>query len=110
MTSLKSPGVGVLTAASIAALVALLTLTAACAPRLAAATDDASITARVRTVLMNDTEIAARGIEVTTSSGVVTISGTVGSADEADRALELARKVEGVRDVRSSLQVRAPGD
>lgn len=99
----------ILTAASLAVLLAGLTFSAACAPTVAAATDDASITARVRTVLMNDTEIGARGIEVATSSGVVTISGVVRSPDEAERALELAREVEGVTDVRSTLQVASGG-
>jgi osmotically-inducible protein OsmY len=109
MTSSRSHRTRILTAASFAALLAALTCSTACAPSLAAATDDASITARVRTVLMNDTEIGARGIEVATSSGVVTISGVVRSPDEAERALELAREVEGVRDVRSTLQVAASG-
>ena len=77
----------------------------ACSPSVAVRTDDPSINARVRTVLLNDTEIGARAIDVQTSSGVVTISGSVRSPGEADRAMELARKVEGVRDVRSTLQV-----
>lgn len=86
-------------------LTAVLLAGAGCAARLPVATDDASITARVRTVLMNDPEVSATQISVATSGGVVTISGSVDSPAEADRAVQLARSVEGVREVQSSLQV-----
>jgi len=67
--------------------------------------DDATITARVKTVLLNDQQVGATKIDVTTANGVVTISGTVKSQAEAARAIELARQAPGVRDVRSALQV-----
>jgi hyperosmotically inducible protein len=69
------------------------------------AVDDATITARVKTVLLNDTQVSATKIDVTTAAGVVTISGTVRTQAEEARAIELARSVTGVRDVRSALQV-----
>ncbi len=69
------------------------------------ATDDATITARVKTVLLNDTQINATKINVSTSNGVVTMSGQVRSKAEEDRAVQLARGVSGVRDVKSALQV-----
>ncbi len=68
-------------------------------------TDDASITARVRTVLLNDPEVGANQINVTTAGGVVTISGAVDSSGDAQRAVDLARGVDGVREVQSSLEV-----
>ena len=67
--------------------------------------DDATISARVKTVLLNDTQVAGSGIDVVTAGGIVTISGTVKSQTEASRAIELARGVTGVRDVKSALQV-----
>lgn len=70
--------------------------------------DDATITARVKTVLLNDTRIAATKIDVATVAGVVTISGSVKSKAEEARAIELARTVTGVRDVKSALQI-SPG-
>jgi osmotically-inducible protein OsmY len=70
-----------------------------------ATTDDATITARVKTVLLNDTEVSATKIDVRTDNGVVTISGSVRSKAEEARAIELARQVSGVKDVRSTLQV-----
>ncbi|MBI4484963.1 MAG: BON domain-containing protein [Acidobacteria bacterium] len=72
------------------------------------AMDDATITARVKTVLLNDTQIAATKIDVATVAGVVTISGSVKSKAEEARAIELARTVTGVRDVKSALQI-SPG-
>lgn len=67
--------------------------------------DDATITARVKTVLLNDPQVGATKIDVTTANGVVTVSGAVKSRADEARALQLARGVNGVRDVRSTLQV-----
>jgi hyperosmotically inducible protein len=69
------------------------------------AMDDPTITARVKTVLLNDTQVSATKIDVTTTGGIVTISGTVRSAAEEARAIELARGVTGVREVKSALQI-----
>jgi hyperosmotically inducible protein len=70
--------------------------------------DDATITARVKTVLLNDPQISATKVDVSTTDGIVTVSGTVKSQAEAARAVELAKQVTGVRDVKSALQV-TPG-
>jgi len=69
------------------------------------ATDDQTITARVKTVLLNDPQISATRIDVATTNGVVTISGTVKSKAEEQRAIQLARQVGGVKDVRSTLTI-----
>jgi len=66
--------------------------------------DDATITARVKTALLNDQQISATKIDVTTSNGVVTMSGTVRSRAEEARAIEVARQTAGVKDVKSTLQ------
>ena len=83
--------------------------TIACAPaariQQSSALDDASITARVKTVLLNDTQVAATKIDVASNQGVVTLSGSVRSKAEETRAVELARGVQGVREVRSQLQI-----
>jgi hyperosmotically inducible periplasmic protein len=70
-----------------------------------AATDDATITARVKTALLNDTQVAATKIDVATVNGVVTMSGTVKSKDDEARAIPLARQTSGVKDVKSVLQI-----
>ena len=89
--------------------VALSVLPLACAPSIAASIDDAAISARVKTVLLNDAEINALNIDVQTVSGVVTISGVVRTSEEERRAVDLARGVEGVRDVRSTLRISSSG-
>jgi hyperosmotically inducible periplasmic protein len=68
--------------------------------------DDATITTRVKTVLLNDPNVGAQQIDVNASDGVVTLSGVVKSQPEVDRAVELARKVGGVKDVKTSLEVK----
>jgi hyperosmotically inducible periplasmic protein len=68
--------------------------------------DDATITTRVKTALLNDPNVGAQQIDVNASAGVVTLSGVVKSQQEADRAVELARKIGGVQDVKSTLEVK----
>jgi len=75
------------------------------APAVGGVMDDANITARVKTVLLNDTQIVASKIEVSTTAGVVTLSGSVKSKADEARALQVARTVTGVRDVKSTLQI-----
>jgi hyperosmotically inducible protein len=69
--------------------------------------DDATITARVKVVLLNDPQVAATKIEVSTEAGVVTLSGSVKSKADEARAIQVARTVTGVRDVKSTLVVPA---
>ena len=86
-----------------------LAMLASCGPSIAARVDDGVITTRVRTALLYDTALAVRRLTVVTVDGVVSLSGVVGSVEEAQRAVELARGVAGVRDVRSQLTIRSPG-
>jgi osmotically-inducible protein OsmY len=93
-------------------LVLAISLSAACASggagnsrSMSMPNDDASITAQVKTVLLNDPQVNATKIDVSSQNGVVTMSGTVRSKAEEDRAIQLARQVSGVKDVRSSLKI-----
>jgi hyperosmotically inducible protein len=70
-----------------------------------AALDDATITAHVKTALLNDPQVSALKIDVSTTNGVVTMSGTVRSKGEEERAIQLARQVSGVKEVKSTLEV-----
>lgn len=90
------------------ALVAALSAGCASTSVRPAATDDSGISTRVRTVLLNDSQVAAGNINVTASNGVVTLSGRVRSEAERDRAVALARQTSGVSDVRSELAVGQP--
>ena len=69
------------------------------------AMDDTTITARVKTVLLNDPQVAATKIEVSTAGGIVTLSGSVKSKADEARAIQVTRTVTGVRDVKSTLQI-----
>ena len=71
-----------------------------------AGTDDLSITTRVKTALLNDPNVGAQQIDVNASDGVVTLTGVVKSQAEVDRAVELARKIGGVKDVKTTLEVK----
>jgi hyperosmotically inducible periplasmic protein len=65
--------------------------------------EDGSITAAIKMKFANDEVVSASNIDVDTSNGVVTLNGTVDSQTEANRAVELAQAVSGVKNVRSNL-------
>lgn len=70
------------------------------------AIDDLTITASVKTALLNEPTITAPRIDVDTKQGVVTLSGRVASKQEELKAIQLARSVGGVVDVKSTLQIQ----
>lgn len=86
-------------------LVTVLMSAAGCGRTVGETIDDATITARVKTALLNDPDVAGLRIDVDTAKGVVTMSGVVRSQNEVQRAIQIARNVGGVVDVRSTLQV-----
>ena len=90
------------------ALVGLLAAGCSSGRTIRPATDDSSISTRVRTALLNDPQVAAGGINVTASNGVVTLSGRVRSEADRERAVAVARQTSGVSDVRSELAVGQP--
>jgi hyperosmotically inducible periplasmic protein len=90
---------------TVAITMSLPLMLSACAKTVSDTIDDITITARVKTALLNDPQIGATKIDVVTTAGVVTISGSVRSRDEEARAIELARKTPGVKDVKSALQI-----
>ena len=91
----------------LAALVILPLLVSACGKTVGETIDDATITTRVKTALLNDPQVAGLKIDVDTTKGIVTMSGIVRSREEEQRAVQLARGVPGVQDVKSTLQVQA---
>lgn len=94
-------------AASMLAPVA--TATIACGKTVGETIDDATITTRVKTALLNDPDVGGLRIDVDTTMGVVTLNGVVKSQAEEAKAIAVARKVGGVKDVKSTLQVN-PGN
>jgi osmotically-inducible protein OsmY len=87
-------------------LLALAPLASSCAKTVVDTRDDLTITARVKTALLNDPTVGGLRLEVDTSKGIVTLSGTVKTPADADRAVAISRKVAGVRDVQSSLKIQ----
>jgi len=69
--------------------------------------DDSVITAKVKAALVEDKQISSMKIKVSTKDGVVTLKGSVPSAELGQHALQLVAGVEGVRDVKSDLTVKA---
>lgn len=67
--------------------------------------DDAGITAAVKSSFFKDREVSAWDIDVDTRYGVVTLSGTVSSSDKEERAIELTQTVEGVKKIVSRLTI-----
>ena len=93
------------------AAVMVLIVAAACGGGRAAqvqpqAVEDAEVGVRVKTALVNDPQLGPRGIDVRINRGLVILVGQVNSAEEVTRAMDLARAVPGVTDVRSQLVVR----
>jgi hyperosmotically inducible protein len=74
------------------------------APQIAPATDDSSIQTRVHAALLNDPVVHGNEISVSARQGVVVLTGQVHGDQEANAAIAIARRVEGVKDVRSEMQ------
>ncbi len=90
-----------------AIMVALLS--AACGKTVGEAIDDTTITTRVKTAMLNDPDVGGLRVDVDTYKGVVTLSGRVKSQGEHDRAIALARRVNGVAEVKDALQIIPEG-
>jgi hyperosmotically inducible protein len=68
--------------------------------------DDGMLTASVKTKLMEDSTTKAYQINVGTQKGVVQLTGFVDSTTMKARAGDIARSVDGVKDVRNDLEIR----
>ena len=71
--------------------------------------DDTTITTRVKTAMLNDPNVGGLRIDVDTFKGVVTLSGRVKSQAEHDKAIQVARSISGVVDVKDGLQIIPEG-
>jgi osmotically-inducible protein OsmY len=68
--------------------------------------DDSFIKSAVKNALLREAELAHAGIHVSTSRGVVQLSGFVESRGIMSRAVAVVRAVEGVRSVRNDMRRR----
>ena len=70
------------------------------------ATADGRVTAAIKAKYVRDSDLSAWDIHVSTTDGVVTLSGTVSSPELVGKAMGLALDTDGARQVISTLQVK----
>ena len=80
--------------------------TAAAANETKRALTDGQITAKIKAKMALDDTVKAMSIDVDTDGPIVTVSGTVDTPAQRDRAIQLARETEGVKQVVDHLRVR----
>jgi len=68
--------------------------------------DDTILTARVKSLLLNDPDVSGLSINVETFKGTVQLAGFVKKVSERNRAVQLAQGVPGVRQVKNDILIR----
>lgn len=69
--------------------------------------DDSVITATIKAKYAKDKHVSAMDIKVDTDKdGVVVLSGTADSRSEVDKAVSIAKSVEGVTKVHSRIKIK----
>jgi len=68
--------------------------------------DDSVITAKVKAAVLNDGALKSSEINVETYKGVVQLSGFVSSESDISKAVDLARKVNGVKSVKNDMHLK----
>jgi len=71
--------------------------------------EDGWITTKIKSEFTVDKLVSATNIHVNTDNGVVHLSGTAKNQDEANRAIQIARGVKGVKSVRNEMQIQGVG-
>jgi hyperosmotically inducible protein len=70
------------------------------------AASDAAMTAKIKSKMALDDSVDALDIDVDTTNGVVTLSGSADSEISRNRAVQLARETDGVRSVVDRLNIK----
>jgi len=68
--------------------------------------DDAAITTKVKSALIQDKDVSAMRIQVETYKGVVQLSGFANTREEADKAVDVTRRVAGVKSVKNDIRIK----
>ena len=68
--------------------------------------DDRAISSRVKKALGEDTQYKYEAVNVETFKGTAQLSGFVNSRDQKNRAGDLAKQVQGVREVVNNITVK----
>jgi hyperosmotically inducible protein len=69
---------------------------------------DSWLTSKTKIALFSDDRVKGRQVHVETKGGVVYLRGKVDTADAKTAATDVAKGIEGVKDVKNELQVVAP--
>jgi hyperosmotically inducible periplasmic protein len=70
---------------------------------------DGWITTKIKSEFAMDKLVSATNIHVNTDNGVVHLSGVAKNRDEANRAIQIARDVKGVKSVRNEMKIEGVG-
>jgi len=68
--------------------------------------DDSVITTKVKTAIFNEPSLKVTQITVETYKSVVQLSGFVDSSDSMNKAVAVARSVDGVSSVKNDMRLR----
>ena len=68
--------------------------------------DDTVITTKVKAAILNEPTLKSAEINVETFKGVVQLSGFVSSQAASNKAVEVARSVNGVKSVRNDMRMK----
>lgn len=68
--------------------------------------DDSMITGKVKAAFAADPTVKATQVQVETFKGTVQLSGFVDSRESAQKAVEIARSVKGVKSVKNDTVIR----
>jgi hyperosmotically inducible protein len=71
-----------------------------------AVVDDSTITTKIKSKLLADDRVSGMAIDVDTFQGVVTLTGAVDTPQSKEAATQIARNVEGVREVKNMLNIK----
>ena len=80
--------------------------TAPVATSVGAEIDDGVVTAKVKSALLADPDVKSFDLKVETRKGEVMLSGFVGNRAQVDRAIQVARGVEGVKAVANKMDLK----
>lgn len=72
-----------------------------------AVVSDSWITTKVKSDLAVEKDVSATHISVKTVEGVVTLSGTAKSQAEADKAVQVAGQINGVKSVVNNIEIKS---
>ena len=68
--------------------------------------DDATVTTKVKTALLTDSYVKGLDIKVETRKGEVQLSGYVDNQQQIDKAVAIAKGIEGVKNVDNEMMVK----